>query len=104
DAFIATWTAISGLGFGLALATAASAALVDIPKERAGARSSVMQPAQKAGPPLSAAVLGSVIASGYQSQLHLAALPAATAGAVRSSVFAGIAGARKLGSPPVPRA
>jgi MFS transporter, DHA2 family, multidrug resistance protein len=99
DAFIATWTAISGLGFGLALATAASAALVDIPKESAGVGSAVMQAVQKAGAPLSAAVLGSVIASGYQSQLHLAALPAATAGAVRSSVFAGIAVARKLGSP-----
>src|SRR6516162_11034655 len=94
DAFIATWTAISGLGFGLALATAASAALVDIPKESAGVGSAVMQAVQKAGAPLSAAVLGSVIASGYQSQLHLAALPAAAAGAVRSSVFAGIAVAR----------
>src|SRR5262249_2365936 len=37
--------------------------------------------------------------SGYQSQLHLAGLPAAAAGAVRSSVFAGIAVARRLGSP-----
>ena len=99
DAFIATWTAISGLGFGLALATAASAALVEIPKESAGVGSAVMQAVQKAGAPLSAAVLGSVIASGYQSQLHLAGLPAAAAGAVRSGVFAGIAVARKLGSP-----
>jgi MFS transporter, DHA2 family, multidrug resistance protein len=99
DAFIATWTAISGLGFGLALATAASAALVDIPKENAGVGSAVMQAVQKAGAPLSAAVLGSVIASGYHSQLTLAGLPAATAGAVRSSVFAGIAAARRLGSP-----
>src|SRR5215475_3168400 len=99
DAFIATWTAISGLGFGLALATAASAALVDIPKESAGVGSAVMQAVQKAGAPLSAAVLGSVIASGYQSQLHLAGLPTAAAGAVRSGVFAGIAVARKLGSP-----
>jgi MFS transporter, DHA2 family, multidrug resistance protein len=99
DAFIATWTAISGLGFGLSLATAASAALMDIPKENAGVGSAVMQAVQKAGAPLSAAVLGSVIASGYHSQLPLAGLPAATAGAVRSSVFAGIAAARRLGSP-----
>ena len=99
DAFIATWTGISGVGFGLALATAASAALVDIPKESAGIGSAVMQAVQKAGAPLSAAVLGSVIASGYHSQLPLAGLPAATAGAVRSSVFEGIAVARRLGSP-----
>ena len=98
DAFIASWTAITGLGFGLTLATAASAALVDLPKESAGVGSAVMQAIQKAGAPLSAAVLGSVLASGYQSQLHLAGLPAATASAVRSSVFAGIAVAHKAGS------
>jgi hypothetical protein len=44
-------------------------------------------------------VLGSVLASGYQSQLHLAGLPATTASAVRGSVFAGLAVAHKLGSP-----
>jgi len=98
-AFIAAWTAVSGIGFGLALATAASAALVDLPKENAGVGSAVMQAVQKAGAPLSAAVLGSVIASGYHSQLPVAGLPAATVNAVRSSVFAGIAVARQLGSP-----
>jgi len=99
DGFIAAWTAISGIGFGLALATAASAALVDLPKENAGVGSAVMQAVQKAGAPLSAAVLGSVIAAGYHSQLPLTGLPSATAGAVRSSVFAGIAVARRAGSP-----
>ena len=98
-AFIATWTAITGLGFGLSLATTASAALVDMPKESAGVASGVMQAVQKAGAPLSAAVLGSVLASGYQSRLHLAGLPAATTSAVRSSVFTGLAVAHKLGSP-----
>ena len=98
DAFIATWTAITGVGFGLALATAAATALVDLPKQNAGVGSAVMQAVQKTGAPLSAAILGSVLAAGYQSQLHLASLPAATAGAVRSSVFAGLAVAGKLGS------
>jgi len=98
-AFIATWTAITGLGFGLNLVIVASAALAGMPKESAGVASGVMQAIQKAGAPLSAAVLGSVLASGYQSQLHLAGLPAATASAVRSSVFTGIAVANKLGSP-----
>ena len=98
-AFIALWTAIAGLGFGLNLSTAASAALVDMPKQSAGVASAAMQAVQKAGAPLSAAVLGSVLSSGYQSQLHLAGLPAASASAVHDSVFAGIAAARKLGSP-----
>jgi MFS transporter, DHA2 family, multidrug resistance protein len=97
-AFIATWTAITGIGFGLSLATAVTAALVDMPKERSGVASAVMQAVQKAGAPLSAAVLGSVLASGYHAQLHLAGLPATAAVAVRSSVFAGIAVAQKAGS------
>jgi len=101
DAFIAGWTAVAGFGFGLVLATAASAALVDLPKQNAGVGSAVMQAVQKAGAPLSAAVLGSVVASGYHAQLHLAGLPAAAADAVRSSVFAGIAAARRAGSAPL---
>src|SRR6516225_9514737 len=100
-AFIAAWTAVSGIGFGLALATAASAALVDLPKENAGVGSAVMQAVQKAGAPLSAAVLGSVIASAYRSELSLAGLPAHAAEAVRSSVFAGLAVAARLGSAPL---
>jgi DHA2 family multidrug resistance protein-like MFS transporter len=99
DAFIATWTGITGLGFGLALATAATAALVDLPREQAGVASAVMQAVQKAGAPLSAAVLGSVLSSGYVSHLNLAGLPAAAAAGARSSVFGGIAVARRLGSP-----
>jgi MFS transporter, DHA2 family, multidrug resistance protein len=99
DAFVAAWTAISGFGFGLALATAASSALVDLPSERAGIGSAVMQAVQKTGAPLSAAILGSVLAAGYQAQLHLGGLPAAAAGAVRDSVFGGLAAARAMGSP-----
>jgi EmrB/QacA subfamily drug resistance transporter len=98
NAFIATWTAITGVGFGLALATAASAALVDLPKDRAGVGSAVMQAVQKAGAPLSAAILGSVLAVGYHSGLDLAGLPAPAANEVRSSVFSGLAVARETGS------
>jgi MFS transporter, DHA2 family, multidrug resistance protein len=98
NAFIATWTAITGLGFGLALATAAATALVDLPKDRAGVGSAVMQAVQKAGAPLSAAILGSVLSVAYHSRLDLAGLPAPAANAVRSSVFSGLAVARKTGS------
>jgi len=98
NGFIATWTAITGVGFGLALATAASAALVDLPKDRAGVGSAVMQAVQKAGAPLSAAILGSVLAVGYHSGLDLAGLPAPAANEVRNSVFSGLAVARETGS------
>jgi DHA2 family multidrug resistance protein-like MFS transporter len=96
--FVAIWTAITGAGFGLSLGSAASVALADMPKESAGVASGVMQAVQKAGAPLSAAVLGSVLASGYHAQLHLAGLPAAVGSAVRSSVFAGIEVAGQAGS------
>ena len=98
NAFIATWTAITGVGFGLALATAASTALVDLPKDRAGVGSAVMQAVQKAGAPLSAAILGSVLSMAYHSRLDLAGLPAPAANAVRSSVFSGLAVAHETGS------
>jgi len=98
NAFIATWTAITGVGFGLALATAASTALVDLPKDRAGVGSAVMQAVQKAGAPLSAAILGSVLSVAYHSQLDLTGLPEPAANAVRSSVFAGLAVAHQTGS------
>ena len=99
EGFIALWTAVSGAGFGLVLATAASTALVDLPSENAGIGSAVMQAVQKAGAPLSAGILGSVLAAGYHSRLHLGALPAAATDAARSSVYGGLAVARKLGSP-----
>jgi MFS transporter, DHA2 family, multidrug resistance protein len=99
NAFIAIWTALTGLGFGLALATAASTALVDLPKDRAGVGSAVMQAVQKAGAPLSAAILGSVLSVAYHSRLDLTGLPAPAANAVRSSVFSGLAVARQIGSP-----
>ncbi len=75
EAYIAVWTAVAGLGFGLALATAASAALVGLPKQNAGVGSAVMQAVQKTGAPLASAILGSVLIAGYQAQLHLAGLP-----------------------------
>jgi DHA2 family multidrug resistance protein-like MFS transporter len=98
NVFIAAWTCASGLGFGLVLATTASAALGELSAERAGVGSAVMQAVQKAGAPLSAAILGSVLNAGYQARLGLVQLPAAAAAAARGSVFAGIAAAEKLGS------
>lgn len=95
----ATWSALGGLGAGLALATASSAALAAITEERAGVASALMQAVQKLGTPLAAAILGSVLNAGYAANLHLDGLPAQAADAVRDSVFAGVAVAERLGSP-----
>jgi MFS transporter, DHA2 family, multidrug resistance protein len=95
----ATWTAVGGFGAGLALATAASAALATIDTERSGVASAVMQAVQKLGTPLAAAILGSVLNSGYTSGLDLSGLPDPLVRAVRESVYAGVAAAERLGSP-----
>jgi len=96
--FVAAWTALVGVGMGMALATAASAALGQLSADRAGVGSAVMQTVQKVGAPLGAAILGSVLNSGYQGHLDLAGLPASAADAARSSVFAAVALARQLKS------
>jgi MFS transporter, DHA2 family, multidrug resistance protein len=96
--FVAAWMALVGLGMGLALATAASAALSELSQERSGVGSAVMQAFQKIGAPFGAAILGSVLISTYQGQLHLAGLPSAAAKLVQESIFGGIAVAHQLGS------
>jgi EmrB/QacA subfamily drug resistance transporter len=98
EAFIATWMAIFGVGVGLAMATASSAALVEIPEERSGVGAAVMQALNKIGGPLGAAVLGSLLSSAYRSRLDLAGLPTATAHEVKGSVFVGVQLAQLNGS------
>jgi MFS transporter, DHA2 family, multidrug resistance protein len=98
EAFIAIWMAIFGVGVGLAMATASSAALVEIPKERSGVGAAVMQALNKIGGPFGAAVLGSLLSSAYRSRLDLAELPATAAQQVKGSVFVGVQLAQHNGS------
>ena len=86
---------------GLTMATAASAALSELPQERSGVGSAVMQALQKVGAPFGAAILGSVLISAYQAQLNLAGLPPVAANAVKTSLFGGLAVAQRLGSAPL---
>jgi predicted MFS family arabinose efflux permease len=98
DWFSASWMAVVGIGMGIGFATAASAALKTVPSERSGVASALVQAMQKVGAPLGSAILGSVLVSGYQSQLNLAGVPPQVAGSVRQSIFAGVAVARQLHS------
>jgi len=98
-AFVAMWMAIVGLGMGLAMATTASAALVEMSEERSGVGSAVLQAANKVGGPFGTAILGSALSSVYLARLVLTGLPPAAASAVKQSVFAGVAVARQIGSP-----
>ncbi len=96
--FVLEWTAVVGAGLGLTFATTASAAIAKLPQERSGVGAAVLQALQKVGGPFGAAVLGSVLASAYQAELHLGGLPPAVAKAVEDSVFGGLAVAGQLRS------
>jgi EmrB/QacA subfamily drug resistance transporter len=98
-AFVSTWTAVVGFGMGAGFATAASAALKHVPSDRSGVASALIQAMQKVGAPFGAAILGSVLVSGYHADLNVAALPPALADAVRLSVFAGVRVAETVHSP-----
>jgi MFS transporter, DHA2 family, multidrug resistance protein len=98
EGFAALWMAIAGVGTGLTMATAASAALGELSEERAGVGSGVLQALKNTGAPLGAAILGSTLSSIYVGRLHLAGLPPAAAQATRQSVFGGVAAAKALHS------
>jgi DHA2 family multidrug resistance protein-like MFS transporter len=97
--FIAGWMALTGAGMGIALATTATTALAELPKERAGVGSAVLQAFNKIGGPLGSAILGSALTSAYLAHLELTGLPSAAAAATRQSVFGGVAVAHQLHSP-----
>ncbi len=97
--FVAAWMALVGFGMGIGFATAASAALKTVPSDQSGVASALLQAMQKVGAPFGSAILGSVLATVYRSQLDLTGLPVSVADAVRRSLFAGVAVAEKLHSP-----
>jgi EmrB/QacA subfamily drug resistance transporter len=96
--FVAAWMTAVGFGMGIGFATAASAALKTVPSEQSGVASALIQAMQKVGAPFGSAILGSVLATVYRSQLTLTGLPPAVADAVRRSLFAGVAVAERLHS------
>ena len=99
DGFIALFTFIVGVGAGLGLATAVSAAMVELSAERSGVGGALVQAVVKLGPAFGATILGSVLNSTYQSHVSVSGLPAAAASAAQGSVFGGLEVARNLGSP-----
>jgi MFS transporter, DHA2 family, multidrug resistance protein len=98
DAFIAAWTFVAAAGAGVAFATAASAALVELSAERSGVGAAVLQTVVKLGPAFGASILGSVLDAAYRAGVDVTGLPADAAATVQQSVFGGIAVAREVGS------
>jgi MFS family permease len=61
----AVWTAVVGLGFGAALFAAQTAALVSLPRTRAGVGSALVQTLRQVGSVLGIAVLGAALNAHY---------------------------------------
>jgi MFS transporter, DHA2 family, multidrug resistance protein len=99
--FVAAWMALVGFGMGIAMATATSSALVELPEERSGVGSAVMQALNKTGGPLGSAILGSALTAAYLGHLDLSGLPAPAAAETRQSVFGGVAVAHQTHSQPL---
>jgi hypothetical protein len=96
--FVGAWMVVTGMGAGIAMATAMSAALVELSEEKSGVGSAVLQAVNKTGGPFGIAVLGSVLSAGYLGRLDLSGLSATAAAAARQSVFGGVAVAKELRS------
>jgi len=96
--FVAMWMVVAGIGTGIAMTTAMSAALVELTEEKSGVGAAVLQAVNKTGGPFGIAVLGSVLSAGYLSHLDLSGLSATAAAAARQSVFGGVAVAYKIHS------
>jgi MFS transporter, DHA2 family, multidrug resistance protein len=88
--FMATWFALTGLGLGLAMPTMLNAALSALSPERSGSGSALLSAGRQVGATIGVAVLGTVIATVYQSHLRLPGLPASAAAAARSSLAYGV--------------
>ena len=90
---------IQGAGMGLVMPPSTEAVMSVVPRERAGAGSALTNTARQVSGALGVAVLGSVLAQVFRSQLspHLAKLPAGARDAATSSITASQAVAAKLG-------
>jgi EmrB/QacA subfamily drug resistance transporter len=91
---------VQGAGMGSVMPPATEAVMSVVPRERAGAGSALTNTARQVSGALGVAVLGSILAQAYRSQLdpHLAALPAAVRGPASGSITATQAVASRLGT------
>lgn len=96
--FVAIWMTILCAGAGLVLTAATSVALSQLPEQRSGIGSAVVQAFQKTAGPFGTAITGSVLAAAYHARLDLTGLRPAAAAAARSSVYGGLAEAGRLRS------
>ena len=91
---------VQGAGMGAVMPSATEAVMSVVPRERAGSGSALTNTARQVAGALGVAVLGSILAQAYRSQLspHLAGLPPVARTAAAGSITATQTVASKLGS------
>jgi EmrB/QacA subfamily drug resistance transporter len=92
--FAAIWITIVGAGMGFVLPTSMNAALDELPPERSGAGSALIQALRQAGGTIGVAVLGTVLSSAYRSGLAQLSVPPYSDGVIQA-----IGGATLTGRP-----
>jgi Na+/melibiose symporter-like transporter len=95
----AAWLTVAGLGMGLMLPTSMNAAISALSAERAGMGSAMVMTVRLVGGAFGAAVLGSLLSSGYRGRVDVTGLPPAAAQAARDKVGGGLAIAERLHDP-----
>jgi MFS transporter, DHA2 family, multidrug resistance protein len=92
----ATWLTVTGLGMGLMLPASMTAAMGALSAERAGIGSAVLMTLRLVGGAFGAAVLGSLLSSGYRSHVDVTGLPPVAAAPARDDIGGGVAVAGRL--------
>jgi EmrB/QacA subfamily drug resistance transporter len=92
----AAWLTVTGAGMGFVLPASMTAAMSALSAERAGVGSAVLMTIRLVGGAFGAAVLGSLLSSGYRGRVDVTGLPPAAASAAREKVGGGLAVAGRL--------
>ncbi|MDN3351681.1 DHA2 family efflux MFS transporter permease subunit [Actinomadura sp. DC4] len=94
----AAWITVAGLGLGFVMPVAMDAAIGTLREEAGGVGSALIQAVRMVGGSFGAAILGSVLNSGYRGHLDLTGLPPIVVHEVRTGVYGGLEVARRTGS------
>jgi predicted MFS family arabinose efflux permease len=86
-----------GFGMGLTMAPATDSIMGSVPRERAGVGSAVNDTTRQTGGALGVAVLGSLLATRYNSRIDALPIPGAARDAARSSIGGALEVAHRVG-------
>ena len=97
--FAASWISVIGFGLGFSLPPSMDIAMGTLSDEQSGMGSGVLQVLREVGGTVGVSVLGTVLNSGYRSEVDMTGLPAQAAESVQDTAAAGVKVAGHLGSP-----